>query len=237
MLSEFHTTNWSLVLDAREEGSTRSREALSALCTAYWEPLYVFIRRQGHDPDEARDLTQSYFASLLERRSLRNMDPDAGRFRSFLLASLKHHLSDERDKARAQKRGAGRAPITLDVNTAERAYAIQPSHQITPETLFEKKWALTVLRRALSRLRDEFTRDGGERQFELLKDYLLGGENEVPYRQVAGELEMTEAAVKMAVYRLRKRFGKSLRAEIADTVADEAQVDDEVYHLLSVLRI
>jgi RNA polymerase sigma-70 factor (ECF subfamily) len=205
---------------------------MASLCEAYWYPLYAYIRRQGNDPDSARDLTQGYFAELLAKDFLQDVDPSAGRFRSFLLTSLQHFLSHEREKAGALKRGGGTRTISLDTEAAEKRYNYEPVDKLNPETVFERSWALTVLELTLERLRREATESDNGQQFEHLKVYITGEEPRIPYREAAQELEMTEGAVKMAVHRLRQRFGRMLRAEIAETVADPAEVDDEVRHML-----
>ena len=235
MGDDFQTTSWGLVLAVGDPDTARSRQALTALCEAYWQPLYAYVRRRGYEPEDARDLTQAYFAHLLEKQTLEHLAPGPGRFRAFLLKSLKNLLVEERDKERALKRGGGRTPIPLDLETAERGYPVIASPSLTPEVVFEKRWAATVLQRVLDRLRGDFKRAGNPRQFELLKTFLMGDEPALSYHQVAADLEMTEAAVKMAVHRLRKRFGKALRAEIMQTVANPAEVDDEIRHLLSIL--
>ena len=234
MAAGFSTTSWSLVLAARDGPTTESQEALAGLCEAYWFPLYAFVRRQGFDAEQSRDLTQGYFTALLEKRYLESVEPGAGRFRSFLLVSLKHFLSKEREKARAVKRGGRAQVISLDGHRAEERYAIEPVDRLDPETVFERRWALTVLERAMSRLQREFAEAGKQRRFERLHGFLAGEEPRAPYRQVAAELGMSEGAVREAVRRLRQRFGQLLRQEISDTVADPADVDEEVRHLLSV---
>jgi RNA polymerase sigma-70 factor (ECF subfamily) len=231
----FQTTSWSLVQAAAGRDTERSREALAALCEAYWPPLYAFVRRRGYAVEDARDLTQAFFVHLLEKDALADLRPGVGRFRSFLLTSMKNLLSDERDKERALKRGAGRTPISLDIDGAESGYRIEPAEEITPELLFEKRWAATVLQRVLDRLREQAGQEGKSGEFEQLKTLLTGGGPKRSYRQVAAELETTEGAVRMAVHRLRKRFGRTLQAEIAQTVESPDQVDDEMRHLLSVL--
>ncbi len=236
MSDDFQTTSWGLILATRDRDTARSREALAALCQAYWQPLYIFVRRRGYEVEEARDLTQAFFAHLLEKQVLQNLEPGAGRLRSFMLASLKNLMADERSRVLALKRGAGRAPIPLDVDTAESGPRIQPSHNLTPELVFEKRWATTVLQRVLDRLRDEFERADKTWQFEQLKPFLTGERPALPYRQVATNLEMTVDAARKAVHRLRKRYGKALRAEIGETVASPEEIDDEIKHLRSVLR-
>jgi RNA polymerase sigma-70 factor (ECF subfamily) len=232
----FTTTQWSRVLSARDGSDSDARSALESLCHTYWYPLYAFVRRQGHDPEEARDLTQAYFAELLEKNFLKAVEPSAGRFRSFLLASLKNFLSHERDRGRALKRGGGAQIISLDTANAEARLGAEAADLLTPEEIFERQWALTVLERALERLRRDSAELGSETQFETLKGYLTGEASRAPYSEVAAELGMSEGAVRTAVHRLRKRFGKMLRAEIADTVADPAHAADEIRHLLSVIQ-
>lgn len=229
------TTQWSQVLVARDGSDTEARRALEALCGVYWEPLYSFVRRQGSSPDQAGDLTQAYFAELLSKDFLADVDPQKGRFRSFLLSSLEHFLSHQRDRAGAQKRGGGTSTVSLDVEGAEERYGLQ-STEMTPEQAFEYRWAVTMLNRALARLERDSSDAGEEKQFATLKRYLTSVEVQVPYREVTETLGISEGAVKTAVYRLRKRFGQYLRAEVADTVAKPAEVDDELRHLLSALR-
>jgi RNA polymerase sigma-70 factor (ECF subfamily) len=234
-MGRFQTTNWSLVLAARDEPSTVGREALEALCERYWYPLYACVRAWGHDPDASRDLTQGFFALLLEKDYLEEVRPEAGRFRSFLLSSLRHFLSHEREKERALKRGGGTTPISLDSDTAENRFANELADDLTPEEVFERRWALTVLDRALDRLRLELEARGEPERFDRLKQFLTGERPHPSYRDVAAELAMTEAAVKAAVHRLRRRLGRLLREEIGETVAKADEVDDEVRFLLRVV--
>ena len=236
MGEKFTTTQWSRVQQAKEGSDTEARQALEELCQTYWQPLYAFIRRQGHDPDSAQDLTQAYFTELLAKDFLQVVDPSAGRFRSFLLASLKHFLSHERDRARALKRGGGTRSISLDVETAEKRLGNEAADHLTPEHVFELQWAWTVLERSLERLRQSALSSGGADQFERLQPYLTDEGTQAPYREVASQLEMTESAVRTAVHRLRKSIGGMLRAEIAETVANPADVDDEIRHLLAVIQ-
>ncbi len=231
----FATTRWSQVIAAGQAQTAASREALASLCESYWYPLYAYVRRWGHGPDDAQDLTQEFFARLLEKRYLRDADPARGRFRSFLLASLKHFLSNERDKASAVKRGGRATIVPLEIETAEGMYRLEPPDAETPEKVFERRWALTLLQRTLARLRDEFTAGGRREMFARLEGYLTGERETVPYAQLAAELGMTEGAVKVAVHRLRRRFGALLRDEIGETVSDPAQVDDEVRELFRIL--
>ena len=236
MCAEVATTQWSQVLAARDGSDTQARAALESLCQTYWQPLYAYIRAQGYGPDEARDLTQGFFTEFLDKDFLSSVDPDKGRFRSFLLASLRHFLSHERDRARALKRGGGAVTLSLDLATGEENYRLQVSEEMTPEDVFERRWALTVLDRAVGRLERESDEAGTSFQFEHLQQYLTG-EGVLPtYRETGTALGMSEAATKSAVQRLRRRLGRCLRTEIAETVADPADVDDEVRNLLSKLR-
>jgi RNA polymerase sigma-70 factor (ECF subfamily) len=231
--SRFATTRWSLVRAARDPLAPESRTALAALCDVYWYPLYAYIRRRGHDADRAQDLTQELFARLLEKDGLASVDEGRGRFRSFLLAACRHFLSNQRDHDRAGKRGGGRPPLSLDGLDAEGRYRREPAHQETPERLFERRWALSLLDRVLSRLREEHVASGKERLFEHLKGQLTG--DGVPHAQTAAELGMTEGAVKVAVHRLRGRYREILRDEIAQTLDDPADVEDEVRALFAAL--
>ena len=235
MGQRFRTTKWSLVLAARTGTTPRSREALAQLCEAYWGPLYAYVRRQGHGVEEARDLTQSYFVRLLEKKYLKGVTPEAGRFRSFLLASLKNFLANERDWARALKRGGGLQAISLDTDAAERSYRAELSDDLTAEEIYERRWALEVLERVVTRQRREFETAGTLQQFDGLRACLTGEEPRLPYRELAADLDMSENAVKVAVHRLRRRFGVLLREEIAQTLVDHRDVDDEVRYLLSVV--
>jgi len=231
---KFATTRWSLVLDARDGEAHNSDEALAELCESYWFPLYAFVRRQGHGPEDAADLTQAYFAKLLEKEYLQDVRPEAGRFRSFLLTSLKHFLYNEWDRRRAQKRGGHLQKISLDAQLADNRYSVEPVERLTPEDLYEQHWALTVLERALSQLAKE-TPESKRFRFEKLRPFLIGEETDLTYRQIADDLGMSESGVKVAVHRLRRRFGVVLRQEIEHTVADPQEVDDEIHYLLECL--
>jgi RNA polymerase sigma-70 factor (ECF subfamily) len=233
MGERFATTQWSLVHAARGGAETEARRALESLCEAYWFPLYAFVRRRGHPADEAADLTQAFFADLLSRSFLDGIDSSKGRFRSFLLASLEHFLSHEREKAAALKRGGAAQIFPLDAVGAEDRYSHEPADRLTPEVLFERRWGLTVMERAMARLQSE-SGDDPER-FKLLKPCLTGPDH-AQYREIGEALGTTENAVKAAVHRLRQQYGRVLRQEIAQTVADPAEVDDEVRHLLAVVR-
>jgi RNA polymerase sigma-70 factor (ECF subfamily) len=240
-VTEFPTTRISLVRAAAGGSDRQSREALATLCGLYWYPLYVYIRRLGHDAEEAQDLTQGFIARLLEKNSLRHFQQERGRFRSFLLASLKHFLANERDAVRAQKRGGGLAPVPLSValHTGERRYNLEPSveprDEMTPEKIFEKQWALGLLNRVLERLREESAASGKREQFDHLRGCLTGDDDRIGYRELAGKLGMSEGAVKVAVHRLRRRFHETLREQIAMTVTDPNEIGQEIRYLLAVL--
>jgi len=235
MSGKVATTQWSQVLAARDGSDTEARAALESLCETYWQPLYAYIRAQGYGPEEARDLTQGFFAEFLERDFLASVDPEKGRFRAFLLASLRHFLSHERDRARALKRGGGVTTLPLDVEAGEAGYGIEPAEEMTPVDIFERRWAMTVLDHAAARLQQE-SGEFGRSQFAQLKQYLISAELQVPYRETASALGISESAVKSAVHRFRKRLGQCLRAEVAETVSAPSEVDDEVRHLLAVVK-
>ena len=234
-MSSFDTTQWSLVIAASEGDSPEARAALETLCETYWYPLYVYVRRRGQNEDDARDLTQGFFARLLEKNWVADADPDRGKFRTFLLTALKHYMHDEWDRQRAQKRGGGKLPLSLDFDTAETGYKLEPPDDRTPEDVFDACWADTVMQRARERLRREMLEPGKEKRFERLEGFVTGEGADVPYREVAEELGMSESAVKVAVYRMRRRFGEILRAEVADTVWRPEDVEPEVRHLLGLL--
>jgi RNA polymerase sigma-70 factor (ECF subfamily) len=236
MSANVATTQWSQVLAARDGSDTEARAALEMLCQTYWQPLYAYIRHQGSDPEEARDLTQAYFTELLDKDFLADVDPSKGRFRSFLLATLRNFLSHQRDRDRALKRGGGTPTLSLDVAAGEESYASQQSNEMTPEEVFEHRWALAVLDRAMGRLQEESAESGDLIQFDKLKPYLTSAEPQATYQETAGDLGMSVGAVKTAVHRMRKRYGLCLRAEIAQTVANPAETDEEVRHLLATVR-
>ncbi len=231
----FATTRWSLVLAARGPASPEARAALADLCQTYWFPLYAFIRRHGRDATAAEDLTQEFFARLLEKGWIGQADRAKGRFRTFLLTACQHFLANERDRERAGKRGGGRAPLPIDFRAAEDRYAREPFHELTPDRLFERRWALALLDEALASLRAEYRAAGKEQLFERLKGHLGGAGEAAPHAAVAAELGLTEGAVKVAAHRLRQRYRSRLRALIAQTVPDPAEVDDEIRHLFAAL--
>jgi RNA polymerase sigma factor (sigma-70 family) len=233
--SRFSTTHWSVVLAAGNLDSASSREAMEKLCRTYWFPLYSYLRRRGYEMHEAEDYTQAFFAALLQRHSLQHADPHQGKFRSFLLVCLNHFLADERDRARAQKRGGGRETVSLDMEDAETRYRLEPAHDLTPERLFAKSWSLTILNNAMARLKAEFSATDKQQLFESLKPHLPAGKGPTGYRELAVRLGMTEAAVKVAVYRLRHRYRQLVRDEIAQTVSTPQQVDEEIQDLFASL--
>jgi RNA polymerase sigma-70 factor (ECF subfamily) len=232
----FATTHWSLVLAAARDNRPAARAALAKLCETYWHPLYYYVRRRGYRPEEAQDLTQEFFATLLAKGYLRVADPGRGRFRSFLLASLNHFLANEWDRGRTQKRGGGRKAISLDLPDAESRYSLEPDDNLTAEKLYERQWALALLDQVLAELRQEFVREGKQRLFDRLKGFLGGAAAETSYAAVAGELDMTEGAVKMALHRLRRQYRRVLRAEIAQTVGSPEEIDDEIRHLFAAVE-
>ena len=231
---QFETTHWSLVLAAGSDTS-RCAAALAMLCEAYWYPLYAFIRRRGHEPQTAEDLTQEFFATLLDKRYLAMADPDRGRFRAFLLTSVKHFLANQRARAQAQKRGGGKPLLSLDFTDAEGRYLAEPSHGLTAERLYERRWALTLLDRVLGQLAAEYEANGQAALFDALRDSLVRPRGTTPYRQIAAELERTEGAVKTAVHRLRRRYRKLLIAEISHTVAPGEDAQDEIRMLFTAI--
>jgi RNA polymerase sigma-70 factor (ECF subfamily) len=229
----FATTRWSLIVAARGPDAPQAREALSQLCEAYWYPLYAFIRRRGHGPDDAHDLTQEFFARLLERDFFGAADPARGRFRAFLLASCKHFLANEHDRAGARKRGGGRPLAPLHFDNAEGRYSREPSHDATADKLFERRWAVTLLDRALARLGEEFAARGKAEQFDRLRVFLVG--DQAPQAAAAAELGLSAGAVKVAVHRKRQRYRELLREEIGHTVEGPEQIDEEIRDLFAAL--
>ena len=231
----FATTHWSVVTAAGRSDTTHARDALASLCQSYWYPLYAFVRRRGHSPPDAQDLTQAFFARLLERQWLQRADRDKGRFRSFLLSALTCFLADEWDKLRARKRGGGLPLISLDVECAETRYRREPADTRTPENIYERQWALTLLEEVLDRVRAEYETEGRADLFEALHPCLMGERTAQPYAELARRLRVTEGTVKATVHRLRHRYRQLLRQTIAHTVNDPAEVDDELRHLFTVL--
>jgi RNA polymerase sigma-70 factor (ECF subfamily) len=232
--ADFATTQWSLVLRAGDRANAEANTALAWLCERYWFPLYAYVRRKGRDVHEAQDLTQEFFTRLLEKNALAVAAPERGRFRSFLLASMKNFLANEWDRVRARKRGGGRPKLSLDLDTGESRLNLKSAHIDSPERAFEQQWALTLLEFVVAKLQAEFAADGKGRQFELLKGAITG-EGNLQTENVATELGMSAEAVRQAASRLRKRYRELLRAEVAATVTGPEAVDDEIRSLFGVL--
>ena len=230
----FATTHWSIVVSAGSSHSPEASRALAVLCESYWFPLYAFVRRAGYSTEDAQDLTQEFFANLLAQRLLTKADSRKGKFRSFLLAALKHFMSDQRDRRNAQKRGGSHSVISFDSLDAETRYRLEPATDLTPEKMFEKQWALSLLGQVISRLQADLAAEGKAALFEALKD-TLGGSRSTSYANIGAKLGITEGAVKVAVHRLRRRYRALLREEIAQTVADSDEIGDEIRYLLSCL--
>jgi DNA-directed RNA polymerase specialized sigma24 family protein len=228
----FPTTHWSRVLAAGDRAAPEARDALAELCAAYWFPVYAFIRRKGNDPESSLDLTQGYFARLLEGRTLAAADPGKGRFRALLRADVAFFLSDARDRAAALKRGGGIRFVPLD---AEGRYAAEPAHGLTPERLFDRAWALDLLFAVVDRLREEYAAAGKLATFEALKGVLDGDPHAAPYTELACRLGTTEGAIQVASHRLRRRYRELIRGAIAATVADPSEVEDEIRALFAAL--
>ncbi len=231
----FVGTRWTVVLSAGDPASPHAALALETLCRDYWYPLYAFVRRNGHSPPDAQDLTQEFFARLLKHHWIAQADRHKGRFRSFLLMAMKRFLCKEWDKARTLKRGGQVRFVPLQFNAAENRYTREPADTRTPEQVFEKQGALTLLESVLNRLRDDYAREGKGALFQTLEPCLIGNRETQPYAALAARLGMTEGAVKVAVYRLRERYRERLKEEIAQTVAVPAEVDEELHHLFRVL--
>ncbi len=224
----FATTHWTVVLAAGRRSTPQSDRALEDLCRAYWFPLYAYVRRQGHSKENAEDLTQGFFACFLERNYLENVSSEKGRFRAFLLAALKHFLANEYDRAGRQKRGGGVAHLSLDWQAADMRYQIEPADKLSPDKLYDRAWAVTMLEQVIARLRDECAAEGKATIFAQLKAFLMVGQSDIPYAQTAARLGLNEGAARVAVHRLRKRYRELLRAEIAQTLSDPADAEAEM---------
>lgn len=231
----FATTHWSVVLTAGRTDTVQANVALAKLCQTYWYPLYAYVRRRGYSAHDAQDLTQGFFARLLERQSLAQAYPNRGRFRSFMLGVMNHFLSDEWTRAQAQKRGGGVTFLPLQFETAETRYGHEPADNSSPEQRYERRWALALLEEVLQRLTDEYKQDGRSELFAELNPCLVGERTVQPYAELAVKLGVSEGTVKSAVHRMRQRYRQILREEIAHTVDGPAEVDDELHHLMSVL--
>ena len=233
--AKFTATHWSVVLAAGDSASATARPALEALCRTYWPPLYAFARRAGQSPDDARDLTQGFFARLVEKNWVAEADPDRGRFRTFLLTAFKRHIADAEDRAHAQKRGGQCQFVPLDPSTEESRLFLDPADRRTPETAYEERWAAALLDAVLARLREEFILQGRETLFDGLKSFLVGDPPGEGIASLAAHLGMNEGAARMSLTRMRQRYRQILRSEIAQTVADPRDIEDELRHLYRVL--
>jgi RNA polymerase sigma-70 factor (ECF subfamily) len=229
----FGTTRWTVVLAAGRGLAPQASLALEELCRTYWYPLYVYVRRKTTSREDAEDLTQSFFARFLEKNYLENLSSEKGRFRAFLLASLKHFLANEWDRANRQKRGGGVPHLSLDWQGAETRYQIDPPDHLSPDKLYDRAWAMTLLDRVIARLRTEHVEDGKTGLFDVLKPFLMADKSTIPYAEAAASLGMAEPAVRVAVHRMRKRYRELLREEIAHTLSDPSQADQEIAALFS----
>jgi DNA-directed RNA polymerase specialized sigma24 family protein len=234
--SKFPTTSWSLVLAAAEP-TTSSRAALASLCKMYWPPIYAFIRRTGYDRDQAQDLTQGFFTVLLEKNYLGDADRERGRFRTFLLAAVKHFLSNQWDRANALKRGGGHMAVPIDPVEAEARYLPEVVQQRTPENLFERRWAFSLLEHVMAKLRLEFAAMDKAEYFDKLSIFLNGDPKSDHYQALAAEVGASPGALRVAVHRMRRKYRDLLRTEIAKTVSTPAEIDEEIRFLMSVLRV
>ena len=233
--SLFLTTHWSVVLAAKDKSSPESAAALEALCSAYWYPLYAFVRRQGHAPSDAQDLTQEFFARLLAKEYLQAADREKGRFRTFLRVALKRFLANEWDRAHRLKRGGGHTPLPLDTTAAEQRYQAEGSDGLPPDRLYERRWARALLEKALARLRADYAAAGKTAEFDQLKGALTAERGSIAYGDLATALDLSEGAARVAVHRLRKRFRDVFRATVAETVSAPEEVEEELRHLVALL--
>ena len=231
----FATTRWTVVLAAGHRGAPQADAALEELCRTYWYPLYAYVRRQGHSREDAEDLTQAFFARLLEKNYLEGISTEKGKFRAFLLVAVKRFLANEWDRANRQKRGGGLRPLSLDWQEADTRYQIHPADDLSPDKLYDRAWAVTMLERVITRLRDESSAEGKAKLYEQLKTFLMAGQSDIPCAQAAAALELTEGAVRVAIHRLRRRYRELLREEVAQTLSDPAQADEEMHALFSAL--
>ena len=232
---DFRTTHWSLVLTAGQGAPAEAAPALEQLCRAYWYPLYTYVRRRGHPPEEAQDLVQEFFSQLLERKDLGTVDRARGKFRSFLMASMNHLEANEWKKANRQKRGGGALVFSLDEQDAEGRFQHEPASDWTPEKAFERRWAETLLQQVLALLRAEFKAAGLEPRYDLLKPYLLSDEEPEPCVGLAARLGLTASGVKSAIRRMKLRYAEIFREEIARTVSTPEEIDEEIRHLFAAL--
>ena len=224
----FATTHWTVVLAAGQRSTPQSDRALEELCRTYWFPLYAYVRRRGHTKEDAEDLTQAFFARFLARNYLESLRAERGRFRAFLLASLKHFLANEWDKSRRQKRGGGVTPLSLDWQTADTQFQVAATNEPSPDQAFDREWAVTLLARVIERLQQECAAEGKAKLFDQLKGLLTAGQPAAPQRELAAALGMEEGSVRVAAHRLRKRYRQLLRNELANTLGDPAMVNEEL---------
>jgi RNA polymerase sigma factor (sigma-70 family) len=231
----FATTHWSVVLAAGHDSSPGAQEALEKLCRTYWYPLYGYVRRQGHSPEDAQDLTQAFFARLLEKNFVRRANRERGKFRSFLLTLLKHFLVDEWKRGQTARRGGAHVHLSWDQASAEERYQLEPASELTPENTFDQRWALTLFQKALAQLRDEYAAAGRSAQFDQLKNYLSDKAGDGGYASAAAALRMTTGAVSVAVHRLRERYGELVQGEVAHTVANPTEIQDELRYLIGLV--
>mgnify|MGYP001552490994 FL=1 len=233
--ARFATTRWTMVLAAGRNSSPDAARALEDLCRAYWYPLYAYVRRRGHAKADAEDLTQAFFARLLEKDFLRAASREKGRFRTFMLVAFQRFCANEWDRSRAQKRGGGQVVLSLNLDTAERRYHAEPADELSADRIYERRWALTLIEQTMARLRGEYEASGKGRDFDQLKTFLAADGDTIPYAELAEKLGQGEGALRVAVHRLRKRFRETFRQEIAQTVSSPGEIEGELRHLLAAL--
>lgn len=231
----FATTHWSVVLAAAHEQTPQSAGALEQLCLTYWRPLYVYVRRRGHGPEDAQDLTQQFLAEFLAKGAFELADPARGRFRTFLLKCLQNFLADEWKRAHRIKRGGGNPPISLDAQGLEQWYSLAAAESMTPERAYERRWAMTLLEEVLAAMGRDYAQAGKSQQFAVLQELLWGTDEAASYSRVAAELRLSEGAARVAVYRLREQYRERLRAQVAQIVSEPGQIDDELHHLIEIM--
>ncbi len=232
----FATTHWTVVITAGRRSTPQAERALEELCCVYWYPLYAFVRRQGYSREDAEDLTQGFFARFLQRNYLDKLSSEKGRFRAFLLAALKHYLANEYDRSRRQKRGGGEQTLSLDWQDADTRYQIEPADCLSPDRLYDRAWAMTLLAKVISRLRREDAAEGKADVFDRLKPFLMADKSGIPYAQAARDLGLNEGALRVAVHRLRRRYRELLRQELAETVSDPAMLQEELTALFGAFE-
>ena len=231
----FATTHWTVVMAAGGSHTTGARAALDELCQLYWSPLYAYVRRRGSSPEDAEDLTQEFFRTLLEKEYLKAADRDRGRFRTFLLVALQRFLANEWDRTRAQKRGGGLEHVSLDTSSAETRYQVETASEVSPERIYDRRWAFALLGRTMAHLRAEFVASGKEDEFEQIKESLTADRGSLDYRALAERTGQSEGTLRVGIHRLRRRFREIFRREVAQTVATPAEIDAEMRHLMAAL--